>query len=88
MRLKQTRLALNRSQASFCQLVCIEPQAWNNCERGRSRIGVDQAVKVCEATGVSLDWIYRGMIAGVRFELAVVLQQQARTDQESGGRSE
>lgn len=75
-RLRATREAFRMTQAAFSRLVGIEPQAWNNYERGAKRIAIDQALKVCRATGVSLDWIYRGMAAQLPVNLATALQDR------------
>lgn len=61
-RLRRTREAFNMKQAQFARLVGIEPQAWSNYEQGLRRISIDQALKVCAATGVTTDWIYRGLM--------------------------
>jgi transcriptional regulator with XRE-family HTH domain len=79
-RLKWTREANGLTQAAWCRLVGIEAQAWNNYERGSRRISLDQALKVCKAAGVSLDWIYRGLIFGLPSELAAALQELARVE--------
>lgn len=34
--------------------------AWTQYESGARRIHLDPALRLCNATGVSLDWIYRG----------------------------
>jgi transcriptional regulator with XRE-family HTH domain len=60
-RLRLTREAMKLSQAEWCRLVGIDPQAWNNYEKARNRISIDEALKVCQATRASLDWIYRGL---------------------------
>ena len=73
-RLKQTREAMKLNQASWCRLVGIEPQAWSNYESGLRRISIDQALKVCQATGASLDWIYRGLADGLPIRLALALR--------------
>jgi transcriptional regulator with XRE-family HTH domain len=75
-RLKATREAFRMQQAAFSRMVGIEPQAWNNYERGAKRIAIDQALKVCRATGVSLDWIYRGMSAQLPVNLATSLVER------------
>lgn len=77
-RLKLTREALGLKQAAFARMVGIEPQAVNNYETGLRGISVDQAVKICAATGISLDWIYRGISAGLPVNLATALQQKQR----------
>jgi transcriptional regulator with XRE-family HTH domain len=60
-RLRLTRLAMGWSQAELCRRSGISPQIWNNAETGDNRISVDEAIKLCRITGVSLDWIYRGI---------------------------
>lgn len=75
-RLRRTREAFGLKQAAWCRLVGIEPQAWNNYERGIRRISIDEAIKVCQATGVSMDWIYRGLMsAGLPMQIQVALQR-------------
>ena len=74
-RLRLTRLALDLTQASIARLCGISAQAWNNNERGRDRISLEQALKLCQTTGVSLDWIFRGIMTGLPHDLAVKIQQ-------------
>lgn len=63
-RLILTRMAVSGdSQIEFCRRTGIRPNTWNNYEAGLNRISHDEALKVCVATGVSLDWIYRGIEA-------------------------
>ena len=73
-RLIATRQAMGLHQAAFCRLIGVSPQAWSNYESGRNRINHDQALKLCKATGVSLDWIYRGLTSGLPVNLAMALQ--------------
>ncbi|WP_315759176.1 MULTISPECIES: helix-turn-helix transcriptional regulator [unclassified Bradyrhizobium] len=75
-RLRRTREAMKLNQAMFCRLVGIQQQAWNNYERGTRRISLDQALRVCKVTGVSLDWIYRGLAAGLPVNIINGLQEQ------------
>jgi transcriptional regulator with XRE-family HTH domain len=70
-RLKQLRESTKLDQVAFCRVVGIEPQAWNNYERGFRRISLDQALKICQATGASLDWIYRGIGKPVKLPASV-----------------
>lgn len=60
-RLRTTREAMGWTQAELCRRTGISLQTWNNAETGDNRISVDQAIKLCRSTGVSLDWIYRGI---------------------------
>lgn len=60
-RLVLLRMAVSGdSQVAFCAKTGIAPNAWNNLEKGRNRISIDTALELARATGVSLDWIYRG----------------------------
>jgi transcriptional regulator with XRE-family HTH domain len=44
----------------LCRLADISPQSWNNYETADSNIGIEPAIRLCNVTGVTLDWIYRG----------------------------
>ncbi|MFB6460484.1 helix-turn-helix domain-containing protein [Bradyrhizobium tunisiense] len=79
-RLKMIRAAVHggMTQAAFGRLVGIEPQAINNYETALRRISIDQAVKVCAATGVSLDYIYRGVTSQLPAEIATAIQKKQR----------
>lgn len=64
-RLRLTREAFHMKKAAWCRFVGISPQAWGNVEGTKTapainRIGLEQALKVCKATGVGLNWIFRG----------------------------
>ncbi|MDI2110447.1 helix-turn-helix transcriptional regulator [Bradyrhizobium sp. Mp64] len=77
-RLKRTREAMKLTQAAWCRLVGIDAPQWNNYETGGRRITIDAALKVCKATGVGLNWIYRGMASDVPVNLATAIQAQER----------
>ncbi len=79
-RLRTTRLALKLTQARLCRLARINPQAWNHAETGKARIGLDSAIRLCEQTGLTLDWIYRGVRAGLPLEIreAIAAAEGAR----------
>jgi transcriptional regulator with XRE-family HTH domain len=64
-RLRWSRKTLGFNQADWCRLVGIVPQAWNNYERELRVISINQSLKVCETTELSLDWIYRGVTTGL-----------------------
>lgn len=79
-RLRWLREAKQMNQATFCRLVKIEQQAWNNYERGYRRITVDQAVKVCVVTGASMDFIYRDIRSALPAELAMQIDEQQQKE--------
>lgn len=61
-RLMLLRLAKGLKKSPMARLVGTTPQAWGNWESLTTghRISVDEAIKVCQATGAKLEWIYRG----------------------------
>ena len=69
-RLQLTRIALGKTQAELARVLLISPQRWNNYERGARPIDVEFAVRLCERFGVTLDWLYRGVIAGLPYDMA------------------
>ena len=78
-RLRRTREAFGMHQAQWARLTGISTAAWSNYEQGIRRISLDQAIKVCQATGVNLDWIYRGlMTTSLPMEIQLKLQRNAR----------
>jgi transcriptional regulator with XRE-family HTH domain len=64
-RLRDTRIALKLTQAALCRMAGVSTAAWNNAETGDARIGLDNAILICQATGVTLDWIFRGIRSGL-----------------------
>jgi transcriptional regulator with XRE-family HTH domain len=80
-RLRVARIASGLSQAQFCRVAGIGQQHWNNYERGRDRISVNAALKLCAAFGFTLDWIYRGNLqSGVPINLAEKIQGVERAE--------
>jgi len=79
-RLRLTRQAFGMKKAAWCRFVGMSPQAWNNVEGSETgpaanRISVDEALKVCRATGVGLNWIFRGDRTDVPMKIAIELQK-------------
>jgi transcriptional regulator with XRE-family HTH domain len=60
-RITVTRRAYGWSQSELSRRLGITPQAWGHYEHCRSNIPYEIASKICDLTGVSLDWIYRGV---------------------------
>jgi transcriptional regulator with XRE-family HTH domain len=69
-RLKLARLALDLSQRELCDRVGIGFSTYNQWEKGRKRPEIDEANKLCDRLGYSLDWIYRGDMSNLRRALA------------------
>lgn len=74
-RITLTRLAFSENQATFSRRTGISQQSLSNYEEAVRRISLDQALKLCAGTGVSLDWIYRGVTAYLPREIAENMQK-------------
>jgi transcriptional regulator with XRE-family HTH domain len=72
-RLRHSRVGLKLKQVKICELAEIEPGAWNNYEKARSRIGLDPATRLCQVTGLTLDWIFRGRLDSLPHALALAI---------------
>lgn len=59
-RVRAIWLALGISQAEFGRRTEITSQNFSNWLAGTQRPSLDMALKICAATGATLDWIYRG----------------------------
>ena len=85
-RLRLTRVAYGKvhrhtkrlSQTDFCKLVGFTRQRWNNAETGYSRLGLDAAIKMVKALGISLDWIYLGRKGALPAKLAIEISKLER----------
>lgn len=64
-RLKLTREALGLTQVQICRMTGISTQTWNNAETGDNMLGLQSGLLLCRATGVTLEWIYRGRRANL-----------------------
>src|SRR5215831_13694902 len=74
-RLRRLRLARELTQQDIAVLAGMSPQAWNNNENGRDRIGLDAAMRLCLATGASLDWLYFGITWALPAELFMKIHE-------------
>jgi transcriptional regulator with XRE-family HTH domain len=65
-RLAATRAAFGGlSQKAFAARHNFAPTQYNNWETGARRIPVEAAEKLCEAYGLTLDFVYRGRRDGL-----------------------
>jgi transcriptional regulator with XRE-family HTH domain len=75
-RLTALRKALSPDGArAFAEWLGIAETTWNNYERGKRRISLDEAAKVVSRTGATLDWIYFGVGHALPVHLAEKLRQ-------------
>lgn len=69
-RLRQLLQILGISQADFCRDLSLQANRVSQWLSGDRMIPVDEAIEVCFAYGVTLDWIYRDHLDGMPFDLA------------------
>lgn len=53
------------TQLAFCTRAGIASNTYNNYERGHKRPAIENAIALCNAYNVTLDWIYRGDLSGL-----------------------
>lgn len=70
LRIRAAREALGYNQRKLCQLLDIQPNRWNQFEKGSRNPPVDPMMKWADRMGVSLDWVYRGRLDAVPPTLA------------------
>lgn len=62
-RLKQIRAAYQMTQEEFAERAGISRTAYNNYENDVRRPSLDEAFKIVQTYGTSLDYIYLGRVA-------------------------
>jgi len=85
-RIKETRQALKLTQVRLCKIADMSLTAWNNAETGDNRISIDLAIKFCDATGATLDWIYRGISSGLPTAIQEAMAERRRRNLNVDGR--
>lgn len=73
------RAATGMNQIDFCRLIGVSANRYNQWEQGVTRPTVDAAAVICDKTGATLDWIFRGDPAGLptRLLAAIPAEQSA-----------
>lgn len=80
-RLELARRALGYdTQHEFAESLGASPQRWNNYVRGRERLNLKIAVKLC-GYGLTLDWLYRGVKGGLSRDFLAALDSIAVVEQ-------
>ena len=74
-RLIVTRELIGKSQTEFAEMLDIGVTRLNNWEGGKRLIPPEFAIQVCIKCNVDLDWIYRGLLAGLQHHIAEKLEK-------------
>lgn len=69
-RLELTRQVVGVQQNEFCEKAKIATNTYNQYEKGKKRPSIDNALRLCKAYDLKLDWIYRGDPSGLRYATA------------------
>jgi transcriptional regulator with XRE-family HTH domain len=69
-RLALTRQVYGLAQNEFCARARIATNTYNQYEKGERRPSVENAIALCDAYDLTLDWIYRGDPSGLRYNTA------------------
>lgn len=82
-RLELARTVIGQTQVEFCGKARIATNTYNQYEKGKKRPDIDNALKLCDAHDLTLDWIYRGDPGGLRYHIAEAIKalRQARSSE-------
>jgi len=72
-RLLKTQHALGLNQRQLCARAGIATNTYNQWVKAKGRPDLDEAFKLCDAFGLTLDWIYFGDPSGLPHALAIKL---------------
>ncbi|KAA0117850.1 XRE family transcriptional regulator [Methylobacterium sp. P1-11] len=79
-RLRLLRTVLDLSQGQMAERHGVESQqAWANYERAERPLDYRIALSVAQKDGVSLDWIYRGLVGTLTVDMAEKLSHAKPT---------
>lgn len=70
VRLAACRRALGMDAVDICREMNFRQNTYSQWESGKSRVNLDDAIRLCDRYGVTLDFLYRNDISGVRSDLA------------------
>ena len=77
-RLLLTRKVFDLNQIEFSKRAEILNSAYNQFENGVHRPSMESAMALCDAYHLTLDWIYRGDLRGLRHETAAAILALSR----------
>lgn len=75
-RLRVTRAILGFQQQEMARVLGVEPQTWNNWERGRNLVDPLAMARGALRYGFTLDWIYLGSLVRMPGDLTAEIEQR------------
>jgi len=79
-RLRAIREVLGLTQEEVAEVAGVGLTTISGWEGGRNKIDLVKLAKLADSLGFTTDWIARGDLGGLRFDLAQKLQQKLRRD--------
>lgn len=79
-RLELTRRALGKTQRAFALEAGLTPPAYNNWKKGISRPDLDAAFMLCDAFGLTIEWVYEGDASRLPAQLVEKLRKVIAQD--------
>lgn len=84
-RIRTLRMALGyRNASQFAAFVGWSPQLLSNYERGEKRPELTKAIALCNRTGITLDWLYRGERAGLPLDRVAAIDAHLAREHPAG----
>ena len=71
MRPRHTREALGVNQREFARRANLKQNRYSQYESGARPITIEAAQRICDESGVTLDWLYRGDRSMLPHHLAI-----------------
>jgi transcriptional regulator with XRE-family HTH domain len=73
-RLSLTRQALGLASGEMAKLLGVVHNRYSQWESGTAAPRIDAAALLCDQFGLTLDWLFRGVQAGLRIELVLQIK--------------
>ena len=83
-RLRAIREVFDLTQEALAEIAGVGLTTISGWESGRNKIDLVKLAKLAEFVGFTTDWVARGDYAGLRFDIAVKLQQRVRQELSAG----
>ena len=77
-RLELVRNILGKSQDAFATAAGIARNTYSQYKTGTNTPNLDEAHKLCDRWGLTLDWIYRGDTRGLSPDLSAAIEAMRR----------
>jgi transcriptional regulator with XRE-family HTH domain len=77
LRLRAAREALELSAKEICEAIGVQPNRYSQWENGKNLLDPIAAIEISRLYGITLDYLYRGDLSGLKHSLVNKLQQRA-----------